>query len=80
MHGGRPIRLDSEYNEIVRAVGREYGATIVEAGQTLAQDASLYLDLAHPDEQGHRLVATTLNRALDGLLHNPQVAAQRRAD
>lgn len=80
MHGGRPLRLDSEYNEIVRAVSREYGATIVEAGQTLAQDASLYLDLAHPDERGHRLVATILNHALDGLLHNPQVAAQRRAD
>ena len=80
MHGGRPLRLDSEYNEIVRIVGREYGATIVEAGQALAQDASLYLDLAHPDERGHRLVAMMLNRALDGLLHNPQVAAQARAD
>ncbi len=75
-HGGRPLRLDSEYNDIVRAVAREYGATVVEAGQVLAQDASLYLDLAHPDERGHRIVATLLNTALDSLLHPPQVAAQ----
>jgi hypothetical protein len=49
---------------------------LVEAGQVLAQDASLYLDLAHPDERGHRIVATLVNNALDSLLHPPQVAAQ----
>lgn len=76
MHGGGLLRLDIEYNEIMRAVGREYGATVVEAGQALAQDASLYLDLAHPDERGHRLVAMLLNRAIDGLWREPQVAAQ----
>lgn len=75
-HGGRPLRLDSEYNDIVRTVAREYGATVVEAGQVLAQDASLYLDLAHPDERGHRIIATLLNTALDNLIHPPQVAAQ----
>jgi len=74
-HGGKPIRLDTEYNEIVRAVAREYGTTVVEAGQVLARDASLYLDLAHPDERGHRLIAKLLNHALDGLLHASQVAA-----
>ncbi len=75
-HGGRPLRLDSEYNDIVRAVAREYGAVVVEAGQVLAQDASLYLDLCHPDERGHRIVATLLNGMLDSVLHPPQIAAQ----
>jgi lysophospholipase L1-like esterase len=75
-HGGRPLRLDSEYNDIARAVARRHGASLVEAGQVLAQDASLYLDLAHPDERGHRIVATLVNTALDSLLHPPQVAAQ----
>lgn len=75
-HGGRPLRLDSEYNDILRAVAREYGAVVVEAGQVLAQDASLYLDLCHPDERGHRIVATLVNTALDSLLHPPQIAAQ----
>lgn len=70
IHGGKPLRLDVEYNEIMRAVARDYGATIVEAGRRLAQDASLYLDLAHPDERGHRLIAGLLNRELDGLLDN----------
>lgn len=73
-HGGKPIRFDTEYNEIVRAVAREYGAPVVEAGQALARDASLYLDLAHPDERGHRLIAALLNQALDGLLRGSQVA------
>jgi lysophospholipase L1-like esterase len=76
MHGGRPLHLDTEYNDIARAVAREYGAPVVEAGQALAQDASLYLDMAHPDERGHRLVAMLLNRAIDGLWREPQVAAQ----
>ena len=75
-HGGRPLRLDSEYNDIVRAVARRHGAVVVEVGQVLARDASLYLDLAHPDERGHRIVATLVNNALDSLLHPPQVAAQ----
>ncbi len=75
-HGGRPLRLDSEYNELMRAVAREYGAVVVEAGQVLAQDASLYLDLCHPDERGHRIVATLIHHALDRLLHPPQIAAQ----
>jgi hypothetical protein len=76
MHGGRPLHLDTEYNDIARAVAREYGAPVFEAGQALAQDASLYLDMAHPDERGHRLVAMLLNRAIDGLWREPQVAAQ----
>lgn len=75
MHGGGLLRLDVEYNEIMRSVGREYGAPVIEAGRALAQDASLYLDLAHPDERGHRLVATLLNPVLDGLLHSPRSPA-----
>ncbi|HVG03182.1 MAG TPA: GDSL-type esterase/lipase family protein [Nitrospira sp.] len=66
--GGKLLHLDVEYNEIMRSVAKKYGATIVEAGLRLSQDASLYLDLAHPDERGHRLVAELLNHELDGLL------------
>lgn len=75
-HGGRPLRLDSEYNDIVRAVAREYGAVVVEAGQVLAQDPSLYLDLAHPDERGHRIVAELVSRELDGLLSKSQLTVR----
>lgn len=75
-HGGRPLRLDSEYNDIVRAVAREYGAVVVEAGQVLAQDPSLYLDLAHPDERGHRIVAELVSRELDDLLSKSQLTVR----
>lgn len=79
-HGGRPLRLDHEYNDIMRAVAREYDDVVVEAGQVLARDASLYLDLAHPDERGHRIVATLVNAGLDKLPYPPQVAAQPPSD
>jgi hypothetical protein len=74
-HGGRPLRLDVEYNDIMRAVAREYGATVVEAGQRLMRDASLYLDNAHPDERGHRLIAGLLNHELNGLLSRAEATA-----
>ena len=80
MHGGGLLRLDNEYNEIMRAVGQEYGAPVIEAGRALAQDASLYLDLAHPDERGHRLVATLLNPVVDGLLYNPRSSALAKSN
>ena len=79
-HGGRPLRLDDEYNDIMRAVASKHGAAMVEAGQVLARDASLYLDLAHPDERGHRIVASLVDAVLDNLLHSPQVAAQPPSD
>ena len=79
-HGGRPLRLDDEYNAIMRAVASKHGAAMVEAGQALARDASLYLDLAHPDERGHRIVAGLVDAVLDDLLRSPQLAAQPPSD
>ena len=73
-HGGRPIRLDSEYNDIMRTVARAHGVTVVEAGHRLAQDPSLYLDMCHPDERGHRFIATLLKLTLNGMLHAPAPA------
>ena len=75
MHGGRPIRLDSEYNDIMRTVAKAHRVTLVEAGHRLAQDPSVYLDMCHPDERGHKLIATLLKSRLDGIFHVPAVAA-----
>ena len=69
--GGKLLRLDVEYNDIMRSVAREYGATTVEAGRRLAQDASLYLDLAHPDERGHSLIAALQSRPRRSLGQSP---------
>ncbi|MEP7153996.1 MAG: GDSL-type esterase/lipase family protein [Nitrospira sp.] len=74
--GGKLLHLDVEYNDIMRSVASEYGAAVVEAGQRLVQDASLYLDLAHPDERGHRLIAGLLNRELNALLDRPHATVQ----
>ena len=70
-HGGRPIRQDSEYNDIMRRVAQAHRVTVVEAGHRLAQDPSLYLDMCHPDERGHRLIATLLKRTVDGMFKAP---------
>jgi lysophospholipase L1-like esterase len=69
-HGGRPLYLDSEYNE--------EGATVVEAGLLLAHDPSMYLDLCHPDERGHRVIAALLRPAVEALLQGPNVTARRQ--
>jgi hypothetical protein len=75
-HGGRPLYLDSEYNDIMRTVGREYGTMVVEAGALLAQDPSMYLDLCHPDERGHRMIAMLIKQTFDAY-ESPYMAAAR---
>jgi lysophospholipase L1-like esterase len=75
-HGGRPLHLDSEYNDIMRIVAREEGAILVEAGLLLAREPSMYLDLCHPDERGHRVIATLLRPAVEALLQGPYVTAR----
>ena len=67
LHGGNVLFRDTEYNGIMREVGREYGATVVEAGRILNEDPSLYLDNCHPDERGHRIIAQLLYTAVQEL-------------
>ena len=76
-HGGRPLYLDTEYNEIMRTVGKEYAAAVVEAGASLARDPSMYLDLCHPDERGHRVIARLIAQAFDTLPVVPYIATAR---
>jgi lysophospholipase L1-like esterase len=59
-HGGDMLYQDIEYNEIMRSVGRQYGIRLVEIGQALDEDPSLYLDDAHPNEKGHEKIARLL--------------------
>lgn len=68
LHGGYPLYRDTEYNEIMRDVAREYGAKVVEAGRVLNEDPSLYLDECHPDERGHRIIAKLLYAAVQDLM------------
>jgi lysophospholipase L1-like esterase len=59
-HGGRPIRLDTIYNDIMRAVGAEEGVAIVDAGDLLERHAYDYIDVCHFNADGHRLVGELL--------------------
>ena len=72
--GDKPIFLDSEYNEIMRAVGLEYGVSLVEAGEALKSDPSVYVDFCHFDERGHRTTALMLKEVVEHLLPTPEVS------
>jgi len=71
VHGGFPIYQDSEYNDIMRSVAKEYGIKVVEAGSALDKDASAYLDNGHPDKNGHLWIANLLYPAVS------QIVAER---
>ena len=60
LQGGRPIRLDTTYNDIMRQVAGVYGVELVDA--TKIQDAypDAYIDFCHFNEDGHRRVAELL--------------------
>ena len=60
LHGGFPIYLDSDYNEIMRDVARQYGMPVVEAGTLLDTLGDVYLDFCHLSEKGHQFVARSL--------------------
>jgi lysophospholipase L1-like esterase len=60
IQGGRPIRLDTTYNEIMREVARENHVRLVEAAAVIDQDPYVYIDHCHFNELGHRKVAELL--------------------
>ena len=65
---GKVIYTDTEYNTIMRSVAKEHGVRVVEAGQVLDEDPSMYLDSVHPDARGHRKIAELLHRAVNEVL------------
>jgi len=75
-HGGDILYQDDEYNEIVRSVGRQYGIRVVEVGQALDEDPSLYLDDAHPDVKGHEKIAGLLLPVVKEIFRKEGIAIQ----
>jgi lysophospholipase L1-like esterase len=58
LHGGLPIHLDTEYNEIMRDVAKEYHIEVVDAKSVLNQTPSLfYTDACHFNENAHKIIA-----------------------
>jgi len=52
--GGRVIRLDTEYNNIMRAVGTETGAEVIEGADVVEKRAADFIDYCHFNAAGHR--------------------------
>jgi lysophospholipase L1-like esterase len=74
--GFHPIHLDSEYNSAMIEVGRELGIKVVDARPILDAHPEMFLDMCHPDEAGHTLIAELV---LDSLREvAPSLAAGAR--
>lgn len=57
IHRGLPAYLDSDYNNILRQVGRELDSEVIEAADELNKRPSVYYDFCHFDTTGHRIIA-----------------------
>ena len=62
--GFHPIYLDSDYNRAMIDVGHELGVMVVDARPILQTHPEMFLDMCHPDEAGHRLIAELVLNAL----------------
>jgi len=67
-HPGKAVYTDEEYNAVMRSVAKDHGVRVVEAGQALDEDPSMYLDSIHPDGRGHQKIAELLHPAVTELL------------
>jgi hypothetical protein len=58
--GGTLIRLDTDYNDIMRQVAAEKNVALVDAAQALEDHPSYFIDFCHFDADGHRLLGQLL--------------------
>ena len=64
LHGGSPIYLDTDYNQIMKDVATEYAVEVVDAGHVLDENPSDYVDFCHFNISGHRKIAHLLHDRL----------------
>ena len=64
LRGGSAGYLDTEYQQIMRAVASEFGIKLIEGSQALENDPSIYLDFCHPNEVGHAIIGRLLYEAV----------------
>jgi lysophospholipase L1-like esterase len=64
IHGGYPIRLDSDYNAIMREVADKFGAQLIDAAAELDKRPGTYFDFCHFDKQGHAVVGALVAGAI----------------
>ena len=67
MTGGRPVRLDRDYNRIMEEVAAQYGVAIVDPRKAIDEEPGDYVDFCHFNAGAHHKVATLLAQQLSQL-------------
>jgi lysophospholipase L1-like esterase len=80
--GGLLVRLDTEYNDIMRAVAHETGSELIEGADVLEQEPFDFIDNCHFDINGHRRLAAALAQRISTTLgvelsDKPEIHASR---
>ncbi len=73
--GGRPLYLDTEYNDIMREVAKREGAVVVDASDVLLAHPGDFTDYCHLDADAHHRGGTLLAEAIAGLLRAPSAGS-----
>jgi hypothetical protein len=70
LHGGRPVRVDTMYNDIMRQVASDHAVELVDAAKVLDEHPYDYIDSCHFNVDGHRrvgeLLASRISQILSG--------------
>jgi lysophospholipase L1-like esterase len=66
--GGRPVRLDRDYNRIMTDVASEYDVPVIDGASVLAEHPGDFVDFCHFNASGHRRVAELLAREITQVL------------
>jgi hypothetical protein len=76
LQGGRPVRLDTVYNDIMRQVASDHGVELVDATKVLEEHPYDYIDFCHFNADGHRRVGELLSSRISRILevHNTRTA------
>ncbi len=66
--GGTLIRLDSDYNEIMRQVATENNVSILDGAAVLEEHPSVFIDFCHFNADGHHLLGERLAARISAIL------------
>ena len=68
--GGTLIRLDTDYNDIMREVAAENQVDVLNGAELLEQDPSVFIDFCHFNVEGHRRLGEALASRISDMLAN----------
>jgi hypothetical protein len=69
--GGQLVRLDTEYNDIMRDVARETSSALVDGAELLEREPLDFIDICHFNTNGHRRLGEHLAGRIGAILGTP---------